>query len=377
MFEFLSTMKKFPKSFDVTLKIIKGKTQRAQRFYSESNYYQTVMECFFSLDAMAHYIVDEYDIFVNKDQSQRIGTSWLQPQNAFALWLIDSDAVNQCKIVVNARKQALIHNQKNEATPQKLADDAIRNLDSALMTMCKKIQTKNAPVAQPKMAGPSNVIQPCVILLDTSNSMNSRQKNGKTRIQELNEAIPKFKADLERFEKGVACTEVAFVEVSETVSVLQDFRSVDRFKIYDLIADGEATCLNEAIEVAIDMCEKRKMVYRERGDRENRQIPYYRPWIWVVSDGEATDKFAFSRTKQKLLEALDHHVAFFGVPIGDKAAEHLKQYLPDYWSEDVKNKFIVSADSISGAFQLLSNSVSNGERNGIEKTLLRLSMNKA
>ena len=51
-----------------------------------------------------------------------------------------------------------------------------------------------------------------------------------------------------------------------------------------LEADGE-TPMGAAIERAIEMVSQRKKAYRANG------IGYYRPWIFMISDGEPTDDF--------------------------------------------------------------------------------------
>lgn len=43
--------------------------------------------------------------------------------------------------------------------------------------------------------------------------------------------------------------------------------------------------MGEAVRFAIKQVRARKRAYREAG------IPYYRPWIWLVTDGEPTDKW--------------------------------------------------------------------------------------
>ena len=77
------------------------------------------------------------------------------------------------------------------------------------------------------------------------------------------------------------------------VSALTEFVTADEFHPPKLQAMG-GTPMGEAITTALDMIEKRKASYREHG------VAYYRPWAFLITDGEPNDhwKPVISRVHQ-------------------------------------------------------------------------------
>jgi uncharacterized protein YegL len=66
------------------------------------------------------------------------------------------------------------------------------------------------------------------------------------------------------------------------VKVVQEFTTVDKFSPPTLQSGG-LTPMGEAIERGIAMVEKRKQEYKDN------TIEYYRPWIFLLTDGGPTD----------------------------------------------------------------------------------------
>ena len=63
---------------------------------------------------------------------------------------------------------------------------------------------------------------------------------------------------------------------------MQDFVTIEQFTPPSLEADG-LTPMGEAINFSIDLIEARKEIYKSHG------IQYYRPWIFMITDGAPTD----------------------------------------------------------------------------------------
>lgn len=116
---------------------------------------------------------------------------------------------------------------------------------------------------------------PCVLLLDTSSSMQGES------IRQLNEGIKGFKEELMADSMAVKRIEIAVVTFGP-VKVESDFQTADIFEP-PLLKTNEKTPMGSAIEKAIDMINFRKDTYRQNG------ISYYRPWIFMITDGEPTD----------------------------------------------------------------------------------------
>lgn len=118
---------------------------------------------------------------------------------------------------------------------------------------------------------------PVVLLLDTSYSMNGEP------IRELNEGLKIFKDELMADSMAVKRVEVAVVSFGP-VQVVSDFQTPDMFYPTELTPSGD-TPMGKAIETAIDMVHTRKSIYKQNG------VSYYRPWIFLITDGGPTDNW--------------------------------------------------------------------------------------
>jgi len=117
---------------------------------------------------------------------------------------------------------------------------------------------------------------PVVLLQDTSTSM-------APHINKVNEGLQVLRHDLMADRLAAQRVEIAVITFGP-VQLIQDFVTVDRWLPPRLHADGN-TPLGQALRFALKQIRARKRAYREAG------IPYYRPWIWLVTDGEPTDSW--------------------------------------------------------------------------------------
>jgi uncharacterized protein YegL len=115
---------------------------------------------------------------------------------------------------------------------------------------------------------------PVILLLDTSGSM-------ATAMNMVNLGIQDMKNQLMTDPLACQRVEVAIITFGPVV-LAQDFVTVDQWVPPRLAASGN-TPIGEALTFAINQLNLRKAAYREAG------IPYYRPWIWLVTDGAPTD----------------------------------------------------------------------------------------
>ena len=114
----------------------------------------------------------------------------------------------------------------------------------------------------------------CVLVLDTSGSMNA---NG--AIDELNKGLKTFKDVTMQDSTTRDRLEIAIVSFNSKVEEVQKAEILPNVQMPTLAATGQ-THLVEAIEKAQSIVEERKKYYKSQG------IPYYRPWIVVMTDGD-------------------------------------------------------------------------------------------
>ena len=156
---------------------------------------------------------------------------------------------------------------------------------------------------------------PCILLLDTSGSMQGEAINA------LNEGLLTFKQELNHDNLASKRVEVAIVTFNTQVEVVQDFITADEFEPPTLLAEG-LTQMGGAILQGLDMLEIRKAMYRANG------IAYYRPWIFLITDGEPQgepDSVVEQATQRIKDDEAAKHVAFFAVGVEEANMTRLSQ----------------------------------------------------
>ena len=146
---------------------------------------------------------------------------------------------------------------------------------------------------------------PCILLLDVSGSMQG------PRVDALNEGLRTFKEELNEDSLANKRVEVAIVTFNNDVQIVQDFVTADQFEPPTLIAQG-LTHTGAAINEALDMIEARKKQYRNNG------IAYYRPWVFLITDGEPqgeSDSVVEKAAQRVKNEENNKSVAFFAVGV--------------------------------------------------------------
>jgi uncharacterized protein YegL len=151
---------------------------------------------------------------------------------------------------------------------------------------------------------------PCVLLLDVSGSM------GGAPLAELNAGLALFKDELAADSLAMKRVEVAIVTFGPT-KIESPFTSASTFYPPTLAAQGD-TPMGSAITQALDLVKDRKNEYRTNG------ISYYRPWVFLITDGGPTDAWQAAADAVREGEA-SKQFAFFAIGVKGANMDILKQ----------------------------------------------------
>lgn len=116
---------------------------------------------------------------------------------------------------------------------------------------------------------------PVVMLIDTSYSMSGE------KIDHVNDGVQQLINELNQDSLAAKRVELSIVGFGP-VHEICDFTTVNEIT-YSPCTPSGATPMGEAINVAIKKLELRKESYRQAG------VDYYRPWIFLLTDGGPTD----------------------------------------------------------------------------------------
>lgn len=151
---------------------------------------------------------------------------------------------------------------------------------------------------------------PCLLLLDTSGSMQGEA------IRQLNDGIRFLKEDLMTDALAAKRVEVGIVTFGP-VNLQCDFTTVDSFIAPELQASGD-TPMGAAIVKGLELLRDRKSLYKSNG------ISYYRPWVFLITDGAPTDDITAAAAQVREGE-VSKNFALFAVGVEDADMTRLAQ----------------------------------------------------
>ena len=128
---------------------------------------------------------------------------------------------------------------------------------------------------------------PCMLVLDASGSMGTKINGGaRTRIDELNGGLRLLRNELREDETASVRVQLAIVSVGgpdHRARLCMDWTDATEFEPPVMEADGP-TPLGQGMRLALHHVDRHKAELNQFG------IPYTRPWIMVISDGEPSDR---------------------------------------------------------------------------------------
>lgn len=115
---------------------------------------------------------------------------------------------------------------------------------------------------------------PVCLCLDTSGSMDGQP------IEELNEGVHLFYEAIKEDETALYSAEISIVTFGGNAECIKDFSSLEIQPEAPKLSAYGMTPMGEAVNMALDLLEKRKEEYKDKG------VDYYQPWLVLMTDGE-------------------------------------------------------------------------------------------
>ncbi|MBX3564115.1 MAG: VWA domain-containing protein [Sphingomonas sp.] len=158
---------------------------------------------------------------------------------------------------------------------------------------------------------------PCVVVLDGSTSM---QGNA---IQALNDGLKLLESDLKADDVARQRVRILVLRIGapHDVEVVTDWVDAIEFEAPEIDANG-TTPLGAGVRRALDEIEAEKARYRDHG------IPYNRPWLFVLTDGEPTDPGWEGAADECRAAEENGRVSVFCVGVGEANIAKLARFSP-------------------------------------------------
>ena len=150
---------------------------------------------------------------------------------------------------------------------------------------------------------------PVCLCLDVSGSMDGEP------IRELNDGVRMF-YDAIRDETALYAAEVCIITFGRNgAKCITDFASIELQPDAPVLNAGGMTPMGEAVNLGLDLLEKRKNEYKSKG------VDYYQPWLVLMTDGVPNgNPGELSRAISRTVEmANNRKLSIFPIGIGEDA----------------------------------------------------------
>lgn len=101
---------------------------------------------------------------------------------------------------------------------------------------------------------------------------------GTTRLDKLKEGLQLFYDEVKGDEQACAAADICIVTFDDRAECRSGFAGVESQEVPNLTY-GADTAMGEGVNLALDLLERRKAEYRQKG------IEYFQPWLVLMTDG--------------------------------------------------------------------------------------------
>jgi uncharacterized protein YegL len=137
----------------------------------------------------------------------------------------------------------------------------------------------------------------------------AQPQDGRRPIDELNAGYDALRVALEKDPLARKRTEIGVVTFGGTVQLAVPFTEGRDLQPQTFSAGGN-TPMGEALDLGLDQLTARKQTYKDSA------LEYFRPWLFVITDGAPTDGPRFEAAAARLREAeRNNGVAVFAVGV--------------------------------------------------------------
>lgn len=190
---------------------------------------------------------------------------------------------------------------------------------------------------------------PCILVVDGSTSM-SRKQGTTSAIAELNAGLKILEQELKADDAAAQRVQLMVLRIGgdDEVQIVTEWSDAMDFVAPEISANG-TTPLGKGVRIALSNIERQKENYREH------DIPYNRPWMFVITDGGPTDqKWEDAALECQMAEA-EGKVIVFTIGTGKANFEKLARF-------SARSPVRMAGLEFSELFVWLSRSASSGSQ---------------
>lgn len=140
-------------------------------------------------------------------------------------------------------------------------------------------------------------------------------EGGRTRLEELEKGLHSFFEAVRNDEDAADAAEISLVTFDDDARAICDFASIERQALPEHLATGNNTDLGAGLKLSLDLLEKRKSEYQDKG------VDYFQPWLIVMTDGQPNgDPAILEEAVQRICRMVEaRRLTVFPIGIGRDA----------------------------------------------------------